>query len=320
DSDKDGINFKLETYEATQGYMSGKVSDKEGNVVMSTVIALHKGDNSEYKAVTRTDEEGYFNFSNLKYGDYVLLSLPVENSFIPGYYVMGDYTTLKWKEATLVGVGDFAPTVLIDIIHAPSGKDRAKGIAKIKGRLLRGLKGIAPGGADEGNIDEAINGGLVYLIDVAGDVVTHFITDVDGYFELEGLEPGTYTLGIDKFGFEAYSEVVEIDYSENLEVETEITLSKLVTSVDYQDFGTAKLSVSPMPVTDISSVSFDGKAGLSNIKLIDMTGNIVYQSNLNTIDGNNNFDLNAKNVTAGTYILIIENEEKSVAGSITIIK
>lgn len=321
DSDKDGINFKLEAAEATQGYMSGSVADKEGNIVMSTVIALLKDkNNTEYKAVTRTDEKGYFNFSNLKYGEYVVLSLPAENSYIPGYYVTGDYATLKWKEATLVGVGDFAPTMMVDIIHAPSGKDRAKGIARIKGRLIRGLKGISPGGSGEGNLDEAINGGLVYLMDEAGDVVTHFVTDVDGYFELEELAPGTYTLGIDKFGFDSYTETIEIDYSKDIEIDTEIVLNQITTSVDYQDFGTAKLLVSPMPVTNISNVSFGGKAGVSNIKLVDITGNVVYQTTLNTIDGKNNFDLDAKNVTAGTYILVIENEENSVAGSITIIK
>ncbi|PKL78393.1 MAG: hypothetical protein CVV25_11790 [Ignavibacteriae bacterium HGW-Ignavibacteriae-4] len=321
DSDKEGVNFKLGQYEATQGAMSGSVSDKEGNVVMSTVIALLKDNNkTEFKAVTRTDEKGNFYFSNLKYGEYVVLSLPVENTFIPGYYVTGDLTTLKWKEATLVGVGDFAPTMMVDIIHAASNKDRAKGIARIKGHLRRIAKGITPGGNAGSSDEEAISGGLVYLTNDANVVVSYFVTDVDGSFELEGLEPGTYTLGIDKFGYEAYSEEVVIDYSEEVELETEIILSQVTTSVDYLDFGTAKLLVSPMPVTNISRVSFDGKAGLSNIKLVDMTGNIVYQTNLNTIDGNNNFDLDAKNVTAGAYILVIENEEKSVAGSITIIK
>jgi carboxypeptidase family protein/type IX secretion system substrate protein len=321
DSDKDGINFKLEAAEATQGYMSGSVSDKEGNIVMSTVIALLKDkNNTEYKAVTRTDEEGNFYFSNLKYGEYVVLSLPAENSYIPGYYVTGDYATLKWKEATLVGVGDFAPTMMIDIIHAPSGKDRAKGIARIKGRLLKGLKGLSPDGNNGGNSDDAINGGLVYLTDNTGDVVNYFVTDVDGYFELEGIEPGTYTLSIDKFGFEAYSEVIEVDYTKDIEVETEIVLNQITTSVDYLDFGTVRLSVSPMPVSNISKVTFDGKSGVSNIRLVDITGNVVYQTTLNTIDGNNNFDLDAKNITTGTYILVIENEEKSVAGSINIIK
>ena len=167
---------------------------------------------------------------------------------------------------------------------------------------------------------EAINGGLVYLTNGAGDIVNHFVSDIDGYFELDGLEPGTYTLGIDKFGFDEYSEVVVIDYSENIEVNTDIILSQITTSVDYLDFGKAKLTVSPMPVTNISHVSFDGKAGNSTIKLVDMTGNTVYQTSLNTKDGNNIFDLDAKNVSAGIYILVIENEENSVAGSITIIK
>ena len=320
ESDKDGVNFKLETYEATQGYMGGTVTDKEGNAVMSTVIALHKGDKTEYKAVTKTDEKGNYSFSNLKYGDYVVLSLPAQNNYVPGYYVEGDITTPQWKNATTVSVGDFAPTPAVNILHATSDKGQAKGIARIEGHLRRGQKGITPGGPNDGSLDDAINGGLVYLTNGTGDVVNHFVSDIDGYFELEGLEPGTYTLGIDKFGFDEYSEVVVIDYSENIEVDTDIILSQITTTVDYLDFGKAKLTVSPMPVTNISHVSFDGKAGNSTIKLVDMTGNTVYQSSLNTNNGNNTFDLDAKNVSAGIYILVIENEEKSVAGSITIIK
>lgn len=320
ESNKDGVNFKLEMPEATQGYIGGTVTDKEGNAVMSTVIALHKDEKTEYKAVTKTDEKGNFSFSNLKYGDYVVLSLPAQNNYVPGYYVEGDITTPQWKNATSVSVGDFVPTPAVNILHATSDKEQAKGIARIKGHLHRGIKGITPGGPNEDNSSEAINGGLVYLTDGDGDIVNHFISDIDGYFELEGLEPGTYTLGIDKFGFDEYSKVVVIDYSENIEVNTDIILSQITTSVDYLDFGKAKLTVSPMPVTNISHVSFDGKAGNSTIKLVDMTGNTVYQSSLNTNNGNNTFDLDAKNVSAGIYILVIENEEKSVAGSITIIK
>lgn len=318
---QDGVNFKLEPYELEMGHIDGRVTDKAGNMIQSIVIALSLDENnkSNFKAVTRTDEKGYFYFDNLRYGNYILLSIPMSLDYIPGYFVQFDYTTLKWSEATKIGVGDFAPTINYQIIHKLADKDQARGIAKIIGRLLKGIKGVVPGGSSD--VGDPISGGLVSLTNEDGVIVNYYLTDNEGNFELNDLMPGTYTLTIDKVGYEEYTEVITIDYGNTVNVETEVELNKVTaTSVDYDNFGKAQLTVSPMPVSNISTISFDGTFGTSSIKLIDLTGNVVYQSNINTVNGINQFNLDSKNISAGAYILVINNNAKAISGGITIVK
>lgn len=319
--DVSDVNFKLISFEIEEGLISGHVIDNHDNIVQSTIIALSINDQnkSDFKAVTKTDEKGNFVFEHLRYGNYILLSLPEGHDYLPGYFVENDLTTLKWSEATKIGVGDFAPTINYEIMHKIAEKDQAPGIAKIIGRLLKGIKGVVPGGSsDEG---DPISGGIVTLTNDMSNVIRYFVSDADGNFELNDLLPGTYTLTIDKVGYEEYSEVITIDYGNTINVETEVVLNKVTaTSVDYDSFDKAQLTVSPMPVSNISTITFDGTFGTSSIKLIDMTGNVVYQSNINTVNGINQFNLDSKNILAGAYILVINNNAKAISGGITIIK
>lgn len=321
--DLENINFKLKKRALEQGYMSGNVADLEGNIIQSTVIALFVGSDKEanFKAVTNTNAEGNYYFENLRYGNYILLSLPDGNDYFPGYYVMGEETTLKWKKATQVSVGDFAPTVMIEILHKKAEADQARGIAKIKGRLLKAVRGIVVSEDDKNEDSDYINGGLVSLVNSNNDLVGYYVTNSEGYYEIDGLEPGTYTLNIDKFGYEEYSETIIIDYNKEIVSESEVELNESsTTTVDYGNAAKINLTVSPMPVNGVSNVTFIGTAGTTDVRLVDMTGNTVYSTTMSTINGNNHFDLDSKSIPAGAYIVIINNNENVVAGGITIIK
>lgn len=315
----DNINFKLEEYKVEKGHIDGQVVDENGNALQSIVIALSLDVNyrSNFKYIVRTNEKGYFVFDNLKYGNYILLSIPTSWNYIPGYFVMGDFTTLEWREATKIGVGDFAPTINYQIKHKLLAKGQAKGIARIIGKILKGLRGITPGGTSEGT---PVSGSIVSLTNENGELTNYFVTDSEGNFELEGVAPGTYTLRVDKVGYEEYTEQITVDYGNSLEVETEVILNQTLASVDYDNFESANLNISPMPVSGVSVITFEATLGNADIRLVDMTGNVVYSTSIATSSGTNQFNLDSKDIPAGAYIIVIQNGTKSIAGGITIIK
>ncbi len=314
-ADKKGVDFKLKRKEVQDGTISGSVSSKEKEVVESTVIALSV-DGKGSKAVTRT-ENGSYKFGNLNYGKYVLLSLPNERTYLPGYYVAGDVASLTWEDASIIDVDIATDAVQYDIIHAELDRGAARGIAKFRGRLMKKWKGMSPG---EGE-GESISGAVVTLTNAEGKVYDYSISNTYGDFEMESIAQGTYTLNIDKFGYEAYSEEVEINYSESLDFGSDIELTaKATTSVDYDSFDDNGLTVSPMPVLDNSTVRFTGEAGTANIELISINGNVVFSESISTNAGENTYELKANELVSGQYIMVIRNGEMITAGKITVVK
>jgi len=305
--DKSGVDFKLNKKEIENGMISGSVSSEENEVVESTVIALSV-DGNGFKAVTRTDD-GNYRFGNLNYGKYVLLSLPNERTYLPGYYVTGDVASLTWEDATVIGVDENMTAVQHNIVHAEFEKGAARGIAQFRGRLIKKWKGMSPGEGG-GDDSESISGAIVTLTSAEGKVYDYSISNTYGDFEMESIAQGTYTLDISKVGYEPYSEEVEINYSESLDFGSDIELTaKATTSVDYDSFDDNGLTVSPMPVLDNSTVRFTGEAGTANIELISINGNVVFSESITTNAGENTYELKSNELVSGQYILVIRNGE-----------
>lgn len=315
--DKSGVDFKLEKVEVQNGTISGSVSSKENAEVESTVIALSV-DGKGNKSVTRT-ENGNYKFGNLNYGKYILLSLPNENNYLPGYFVAGDVASLTWEDASTIDVGINQDAVQYDIIHAEIERGSARGIANFRGRLMKKWKGMSPG--EGGGESESISGAVVTLTSAEGNVYDYSISNTYGDFEMESIAQGTYTLNIDKIGYEAYSDVIEINYSESLDFGSDIELTaKVTTSVAYDTFDDNGLTVSPMPVLDNSTVRFTGEAGTANIELISINGDVVFSESITTNAGENTYELKANELVSGQYVLVIRNGEMITAGKITVVK
>lgn len=316
--DKSGVDFKLNKKEIENGMISGSVSSESNLIVESTVIALSVDGNAN-KAVTRT-ENGNYKFGNLNYGKYVLLSLPADRSYLPGYYVTGDVASLTWEDATVIGVDENMAAMQHDIVHAEFEKGSARGIAQFRGRLIKKWKGMAPGEGG-GDDSESISGAIVTLTNAEGKVYDYSVSNTYGEFEMDALAQGTYTLSINKLGYQSHSEEVEINYTESLVFGSDIQLTpSLTTNVDYDTFDENGLTVSPMPVLDNSTVRFTGEAGTAEIELISINGDVVFSESISTTAGENTYELNSNEFVSGQYILVIRNGEMITAGKITVVK
>jgi len=316
-ADRNDINFKLKKKESNNGTLTGSVINETKKLLESTVIAIPVGDEGR-KEVTRTDS-GSYSFSELQYGKYALLSLPNDDEYLPGYYINDGVATQSWENATIIGVDEVMPAVQRDIIHTKVEQGKAKGIARFDGKLVKKWKGMSPNGTAENS--DYISGAIVLLVNGQGNISDYSISNNYGNFLFDELPQGRYTLYVDKFGYEMYSDDFEIRYSESFEYGSDIELTaKAPTSVDYDTFDDNGLVVSPMPVLDNSTVRFSGEAGTANIELISINGDVVFSESVNTNAGENTYELNSNQLVSGQYVLVIRNGEMITAGKITVIK
>lgn len=72
----------------------------------------------------------------------------------------------------------------------------------------------------------------------------------------------------------------------------------------------SKVKVYPNPSDGNFSVSFKGKDSSYDIKLMDVTGNIVYNNTLNATGKSINEQISLSNISQGDYILFIEKDGK----------
>lgn len=82
----------------------------------------------------------------------------------------------------------------------------------------------------------------------------------------------------------------------------------------------SKVNIYPNPSDGNFSVSFKGKDSSYNIKLMDVTGNIVYSNSINATERSVSEQISLSNIGQGDYILFIENDGKSHQEKVVIVK
>lgn len=91
------------------------------------------------------------------------------------------------------------------------------------------------------------------------------------------------------------------------------TGADVTNTAGIDDIEPATASVYPNPSSDVINISID-KGQLQAIEIYDLTGSLVFKTNLNS----NNFKLKIDNYVSGTYLLRIIDEKNEVTNSIII--
>lgn len=320
--DLSGVDFRLKQHQPHKNSFSGKVlSDKEGNPLHSLVFAYLLSDqnnntNQRFSRMAETDRSGYFRFENLIPGEYVLLSIPYDRAYTPGYYKMGEVATLKWREATRINVGQN----MIDIIFEIRHKERAglRGIIQIDGIILDNRGFIQK--SDVPTNLKTLAGAFVYVLDEFGEVSDFTFTDANGKFVLMEISEGENTLYVDHIGFMTHQQKLFADYSEN------IRRSGLLIVLDVEEplsndepLGIIADFVSyPNPAMNTLNLQFTGKLGISKLYIYDNIGNLVHSNFFSTSDGLNRTSIDVRDLNQGIYYLRIvgTNYVKNVKFSI----
>ncbi len=190
--DTANINFTLAPLPpVVYGSISGAVLDTaKGIGVRARVIAFrdHWRDRDDFNVartyMTDTDSTGAYSFAKLLPGNYFIFAVPL-GDYAPAYYT-NDTSTTHWKRATKLAVNGNAFTgINIYVKQLSAG---LHGYAGITGSVNAGAQG-------------SVAGAIVYA-SMNGVVSGYAMTGSNGNYTINGLAPGTYSVTVDRPGYE----------------------------------------------------------------------------------------------------------------------
>jgi PKD repeat protein len=244
------------------------------------------------------DSNGYYGFTNVPYGDYLIKAAlsPASNdywNYSPTYF--GD--ELLWSDASVVTLNSATYNASINMqnIANPGGP------GFVSGSVLQGANKTY-------GVGDPISDILILLYDQNNDLVSYRYSDNAGAFMLDNLDYGTYTVYPDVPGLTtiAYTLVLSASSSSaGVSVyvnSTYVEVQSMVTGIDTPD--ATRIEAFPNPVSDRLVISLElDRAPNGSIMIHDMGGRIVYQYQ-GALQGNQEVDFSE--FSPGIYLVKIQ--------------
>ena len=320
--DLSGIDFSLKAVQELNNGFGGYVINENSERIRARVIAhlVKSRDGHEFKfnQSLETDDQGNFNFHNLIPGDYVVLSIPFDRLYVPGYYKFQDFVTHKWRDATRITVGDSINGDVIEVKH--QSRDSIFGIAHVDGQVTSDKMTVGKSG-DNTQTAEPLAGAFVYVLDANGIVTDFIFSDNLGNFELNGLGVGTYTLVADKVGYYAFEQEITTDYQDKSNVSVSFAMTEIPTEVSEGTINLNDAIVYPSPVIESkATIKFNATAGDSKVVIYGTNGMQLSEFNVQTVNGENQIELNLSNVSTGAYFVRIVTQNRIITVPLRVVR
>lgn len=317
----ENIDFKFNTSDLNQSNLKGKVVNKDGESIQSTLSAI-KVDGSiidllnSYSLTTMTNENGEFEFTNTKDGKYIIFSMPSDKHYLPGYMVENDLTTQEWRKASIAIANGINPGKYL-IVHEKL--EKTNGAGEIKG-TVSGKRSIFSKKDNQIESMKAMSGVAIVAKDSRGKAYTHGMTNSKGEYNLKGLVPGTYTIETNAIGYNTNLTQVVIDYNYKASIVNNVVLDN-VASVAESEVTLNNLDLFPLPAANNLTVRFESKtSGNGRINIFDLNGKLVEFKSINLTAGQNQIDYNISSFSNGSYLIEIESPNSKVNSSFSISK
>ncbi len=317
-----GINFKLKKLNSYSNGLSGKmVADATGNYIRGLVTAylVSASDGNEYKfsKIAETDAEGKFKFTNLIPGDYVLMSVPFSNSYVPGYYKQNSVAALKWRDATKITVGNSMLDEVFTIRHKL--RNGYKGIIRVKGNVIDISTNFGKG-SENSQGTKPVAGAFVYVIDENGNISDFTFSSTTGSYEMVELGSGKYTIYVDKVGYGSYSKQIYTDYSQNYDIAVDLPIMlEEPASVDDNQV-LSGMNIFPTPASDFINLELNAEDGVLDIEILDLTGNLLLTQTMPMKQGSNLIRLPLNTFPTGLYFIYVRDGKQFRASKFSIIR
>jgi hypothetical protein len=324
--DMDGVDFPMDEKEPVEGGFGGKMMDHEsGNGVPGKVIAYmikeagNSGNEKSRRAyTTETDDNGEYSFDGIDAGVYVVMGLPADRPWVPGWYVAGDLAADSWKNGTRIEVGNVMLTVQHDIrldkVTDGIGRGRANGWVYDR------RNGFIEKSGSKVQKAEGIQGSLVIARDEDGNVVDYAVSIEGGVFTLTSLGYGVTTLHADAMDFDPSTSMVTISTSARV-AESQIGLQPIVSSVEVPTHRVGfDMNLYPNPASDRVTLSIPTQAGTADVRIVSSTGVVYTTSSTDVFGGTTNLELGTKDLPAGMYLIHVTNGTSTFALPLSIVR
>lgn len=314
------INFVLPERTTLNNGFSGKFISQDGGAVAGRAIAIRiaqAGDffKPEYlSAVTETDVDGNFTFTNLLPGKYVLLGVPATHDWAPGFYRENALAVMNWKEATRIEVGEtILPGTFVVQFHKVGGK---RGGGHVHG-IVRSGKGAIKGDNAQGF--EPLAGALIVAYDESGLIADYAFSAADGSYDLVEIGAGTFNVVLGKPNYDGAAFTTTIDYAtKSVSDGNDLTLTPTSPSGVYENAAVFGAAIYPNPVSGAAVLRFDGIAGNCAVSVLNAVGATVQSLVIPTVAGENNLALDLGALESGVYFVRVSYGTTAFALPITI--
>ena len=307
--DSSGVNFILAPLPSVAlGTITGSVLDSaQGIGVPSRIIAYRdrwtsKDNFNCFRSyVVDTDSLGAFSVDSLLPGSYFVFAVPLGN-YSPAFYST-DTASTRWKKAAKVDIsGNTIDGIDIYVHQIPSSMN---GYTSISGavRLLSGSASVA--------------GALVYA-NRNGVVSGYAITDEKGNYSIEGLAPGTYTVTVDKLGYntETASKSATVSYSttgDPVNANVDLSIDEVTGVTQTSTLQPTKFMLEqnfPNPFNPSTTINYAlNQSGIVELKVYNLLGQEV-RTLVNGFQnaGSYHATFNAQGLSSGIYFYRLQSQ------------
>ncbi len=308
------------------GGIKGSVIDSVKNIpIPARVVAFRDGwrKNDPHTIsrtyVTDTDSLGLYEFTELLPGTYIVMALPL-GSYAPSFYTAYDTVSNRWKRASKIEINGNSVDN-INIYVKPLGAS-ANGYAGITGNVT------FSGGNGNGQVNSSKSGAFVFALR-DGEIAGYAITNASGEYMINGLAPGSYSVSVDKAGYnESSVQTVTVGYdiqgspmngSASFVINSvlSVTVNAAVQPVNYsleQNY--------PNPFNPSTSIRYSlPNNSTVSLKVYNMVGQeVATLINSYQTSGEYTVTFNAANLASGVYFYRLDAGSFNVAKKMLLLK
>lgn len=245
---------------------------------------------------------GWFLADSLADGDYILKAgITPSQYIIPTYH----YSSVFWGDAdvfTINGPGEYADKDinLVVSITNPGGTGFVGGYVDWADTLFA-------------RVDVTFEGTTVYLKDSNGNIVAYDNADENGYFQIDSLPLGQYTVYADLAGYEAAPVEVELTVDNPGTNEVEVLVGEATVGVTDKNV-IKSVVLYPNPSNSNATLQVESAVtGAATINIVNMFGQVVHTKNLNLQEGTNRFTLSTATFANGIYHVTLATGSKYIS-------